>query len=209
MRTSSAGSHRSCKGAGTTAGSRRDARRRHERSRCTNRSTDGAARNSSNTRVPKRRCDSIGIPAAESDAVRPASPRAGCGLYDADLVLVHEWTDHKVVERIGKHKAAGGRYVLLFHDTHHRSLTSTDDVARYDLQHYDGVLAVGEVIRERYVRNGWNRRAYMARSCGHARVSSPHQVHISARRRGGSATGEQRTQRGFSNYFIVRCVSSN
>jgi spore maturation protein CgeB len=30
----------------------------------------------------------------------------------------------------------------------------------YDLQHYDGVLAFGEVIRERYLALGWARRAW-------------------------------------------------
>jgi spore maturation protein CgeB len=33
-------------------------------------------------------------------------------------------------------------------------------MAAYDLEHYDGVLAFGEVIRERYVSRGWARRAW-------------------------------------------------
>jgi hypothetical protein len=41
----------------------------------------------------------------------------------ADLVLVHEWNDHALVRRIGLHRRDGGRYRLLFHDTHHRSVT--------------------------------------------------------------------------------------
>ena len=94
-------------------------------------------------------------------------------LYDADLVLVHEWTDPKVVERIGRHKAKRGRYVLLFHDTHHRSAANADDIAGYDLQHYDGVLAFGEVIREQYLRRGWSRRVWTWHEAADIRVFHP------------------------------------
>lgn len=81
-------------------------------------------------------------------------------LEGADVVLVHEWNEHALVERIGRHRAASGRYVLLFHDTHHRSVSDAGAMAAYDLQHYDGVLAFGDVIRERYVQLGWARRAW-------------------------------------------------
>jgi spore maturation protein CgeB len=81
-------------------------------------------------------------------------------LDHADLVLVHEWNPHSLVERIGRHKARRGRYVLLFHDTHHRSITDAEGMARYRLDQYDGVLAFGEVIRQRYLREGWGRRAW-------------------------------------------------
>jgi spore maturation protein CgeB len=81
-------------------------------------------------------------------------------LDGADLVLVHEWNAHALVKRLGRHRAAGGRYVLLFHDTHHRSVTEPHAMAAYDLQHYDGVLAFGEVIRRRYEALGWARRAW-------------------------------------------------
>ena len=40
-----------------------------------------------------------------------------------DLVLMHEWNDHALVARVGQHRRAGGRYRLLFHDTHHRAVT--------------------------------------------------------------------------------------
>jgi spore maturation protein CgeB len=41
----------------------------------------------------------------------------------ADVVVVHEWTDPALVARIGRARAAGGRFALLFHDTHHRAVT--------------------------------------------------------------------------------------
>ena len=81
-------------------------------------------------------------------------------LDDADLVLVHEWNDHALVRRIGEHRRDGGRYRLLFHDTHHRSVTDPKSMAAYALAHYDGVLAFGNVIRDLYRSNGWARRAW-------------------------------------------------
>jgi spore maturation protein CgeB len=94
-------------------------------------------------------------------------------LDGADLVLVHEWNPHPLVERIGRHKASGGRYALLFHDTHHRSVTDPEAMARYDLQHYDGVLAFGEVIREHYVAAGWSRRAWTWHEAADTRMFYP------------------------------------
>lgn len=81
-------------------------------------------------------------------------------LDGADLVLVHEWSDHGLVKRIGEHRARGGRYRLLFHDTHHRSVTDAKSMAAYDLSHYDGVLAFGNIIRDLYLAKGWARRAW-------------------------------------------------
>src|SRR5437870_3801939 len=54
----------------------------------------------------------------------------------------------------------GGRCALLFHDTHHRSVTRPEEIARFDLSAYDGVLAFGESLREGYVAGGWGRRAW-------------------------------------------------
>ena len=82
-------------------------------------------------------------------------------LDDADLVIVHEWSDHGLVRRIGKHRAAGrGRYQLFFHDTHHRAVTAPEEMAAYDLSHYDGVLAYGNVLRDLYLARGWAPRAW-------------------------------------------------
>ncbi|HEU4648441.1 MAG TPA: glycosyltransferase [Gemmatimonadales bacterium] len=82
-------------------------------------------------------------------------------LAGADLVLVHEWNDHDLVRRIGEHRAAGGRYRLLFHDTHHRSVTDAAAMAAYPLAAFDGVLAFGRVIRDLYLQHGWAQRAWV------------------------------------------------
>jgi spore maturation protein CgeB len=81
-------------------------------------------------------------------------------LSEADVVIVHEWSSHALVRRVGAHHARTGRYVLLFHDTHHRSVSDADSMAQYDLSHYDGVLAFGDVIRRRYLDRGWATRAW-------------------------------------------------
>jgi spore maturation protein CgeB len=81
-------------------------------------------------------------------------------LEDADLVLVHEWNDHALVAAIGAHRGAQGSYVLLFHDTHHRSVTDRSGIGDYDLTYYDGVLAFGDVIRDAYLEHGWAARAW-------------------------------------------------
>jgi spore maturation protein CgeB len=81
-------------------------------------------------------------------------------LHDADLVLVHEWNDPKLVKSIGDYRAEHAHFILFFHDTHHRAVTSPDEMRRYDLRHYDGVLAFGEVLRKIYLKKGWARRVW-------------------------------------------------
>ena len=79
-------------------------------------------------------------------------------LYSADVVVVHEWTDPALIARIGRARAAGGRFALLFHDTHHRAVTREGEIGALDLSGYDAVLAFGEALRERYLRAGWGRQ---------------------------------------------------
>ena len=94
-------------------------------------------------------------------------------LDDVDLVLVHEWTPPALVKRIGLHKVRTGGYTLLFHDTHHRSVSDVEAMSRYCLEHYDGVLAFGDVIRERYVTLGWSRQAWTWHEAADTRVFRP------------------------------------
>jgi spore maturation protein CgeB len=78
----------------------------------------------------------------------------------ADLVIVQEWNAPALVAAIGKHRIGGARYTLLFHDSHHRSVTAPGELDSSDLEGYDGVLAFGEVIRQIYLKRGWTRRAF-------------------------------------------------
>ena len=103
----------------------------------------------------------------------PATLDLDAALADADLVLVHEWSDHALVAKIGAHRAAGGRYTLLFHDTHHRAVTDAASMSRYDLSGYDGVLAFGNVLRDLYLKNGWAKRAWTWHEAADVRVFRP------------------------------------
>jgi len=81
-------------------------------------------------------------------------------LQGADIVLVHEWNPPDLIARIGRRRAAGANFTLLFHDTHHRAITAPQELAAFDLDGFDGVLAFGDVLREIYVKRGWARRAF-------------------------------------------------
>jgi spore maturation protein CgeB len=98
---------------------------------------------------------------------------AGAVLADADVVIVHEWNDPALVKKIGRHRARSGRYLLLFHDTHHRAVTDPESIARYDLEHYDGVLAFGKVLRDIYLDRGWTARAWTWHEAADTRVFRP------------------------------------
>jgi len=113
------------------------------------------------------------FPRLRSAVYDPLEPDVPAMTEGADLVLVHEWNDPSLVAAVGAHKAAGG-YRLLFHDTHHRAVTAPEDMARYDLSQYDGVLAFGEVIRQLYLDRGWADRAWTWHEAADARVFFPH-----------------------------------
>ena len=81
-------------------------------------------------------------------------------LDGADLVIAHEWNPPDLIASIGRRRARGGKFKLLFHDTHHRAITAPEQLADFDLDGFDGVLAFGEVLREIYVKRGWARRAF-------------------------------------------------
>jgi spore maturation protein CgeB len=112
-------------------------------------------------------------PALRPICYDPASLDLDEALRNADVVIVHEWNPPELIARIGKHRGRGGRYALLFHDTHHRSVTDREAMAAFDLSAYDGVLAFGEVIRRLYLRRGWARRAYTWHEAADTRVFYP------------------------------------
>jgi spore maturation protein CgeB len=94
-------------------------------------------------------------------------------LDDADVVLVHEWNDPDLVQRIGRHRARFPHFRLLFHDTHHRLTTRPEEREKYDLSYYDGVLAFGRVIRDAYLQSGHAARAWVWHEAADPRVFRP------------------------------------
>jgi spore maturation protein CgeB len=81
-------------------------------------------------------------------------------LDGAGLVLVHEWNPPELVRLLGEHREKSDGYRLLFHDTHHRSVSEPASLAAYDLEGYDGVLAFGAAVREKYLKRGWADRVW-------------------------------------------------
>jgi len=94
-------------------------------------------------------------------------------LKGADLVIVHEWNEHELVRCIGAHRKQRGNYRLLFHDTHHRSVTDAAAMRVYDLSGFDGVLAYGRKIRDIYLAKGWAERAWLWHEAADTRVLQP------------------------------------
>ena len=98
---------------------------------------------------------------------------AEAAIDGAELVLVHEWNDPAVVRRIGQVRARSAHFRLLFHDTHHRSVTAPRSMGHYDLRHYDGALAYGDVIRDLYLERGWVDEAWTWHEAADARLFRP------------------------------------
>lgn len=71
-------------------------------------------------------------------------------LNDADVVIVHEWTNNKVIQKIAEYRSMHDHFKLFFHDTHHRAVTDPEQMDKIDLQHFDGVLVFGEILKKIY-----------------------------------------------------------
>ena len=94
-------------------------------------------------------------------------------LADADLTIVHEWNPPELIKCLGAYRANHPHLRLLFHDTHHRAVTEPESMAAYDLQHFDGVLAFGEVLRALYLERGWAVHAWTWHEAADTRVFRP------------------------------------
>lgn len=91
---------------------------------------------------------------------------------DADVVIVHEWNPHDIIEEIGNYKKKYG-FKLLFHDTHHRAVSEKESMAKYDFSKYDGALVFGEVLKEMYQKNGWIKNVWTWHEAADADLFSP------------------------------------
>jgi spore maturation protein CgeB len=91
----------------------------------------------------------------------------------ADLVIVHEWNDPELVGALGRLRRRGGRFTLLFHDTHHRAVSAPHEMRVYDLEAYDGVLAFGAALARVYERWGWGDRVFVWHEAADTRRFQP------------------------------------
>ena len=94
-------------------------------------------------------------------------------IADADLVIVHEWNEPWLVAAIGAVRREGGSFQLFFHDTHHRAVSAPDEMRRFDLDGYDGVLAFGEALAEIYRGWGWADRVLVWHEAADTRLFRP------------------------------------
>lgn len=91
----------------------------------------------------------------------------------AALVIVHEWNDPALVAELGRIRAEGGPFLLLFHDTHHRAVSNPAAMQAFDLSGYDGVLAFGEALAEVYRQWGWGNRVFVWHEAADTRLFRP------------------------------------
>lgn len=94
-------------------------------------------------------------------------------LDGADVVIVHEWNTPELIAAIGAHHLRSGHYTLLFHDTHHRAISTPDELSALDLSGYDGVLAFGATLAEVYRQRGWGGRAFVWHEAADIRLFHP------------------------------------
>jgi spore maturation protein CgeB len=151
---------------------------------CRRRGIDATAFESENAWSARNLGEDQGL--AALDAWRVVYPDLQVTVYDptqldldgvldgADLVLVHEWNAPDLVSRLAHHRKRGGRYLLLFHDTHHRMVTEPEAIAAFDLDGFDGVLAFGEVLRQAYVARGWGRQVFTWHEAADLGLFRPH-----------------------------------
>jgi spore maturation protein CgeB len=98
------------------------------------------------------------VPGVELRPYRFADLDLDRALDHADVVIAHEWNPPALIAALGERRRHG-RFLLLFHDTHHRAVSAPDEIDRFELDGFDAVLAFGEVLRQVYLARGWGRRA--------------------------------------------------
>lgn len=115
------------------------------------------------------------FPSLRSTPYRLDDLHFGQWLDGVDLAIVHEWNDPRVISAADRHRRQNNDIRVLFHDTHHRALTARKDLARFDLHHYDGVLAYGASLKDTYERRGWGRQVFIWHEAADVRTFYPRQ----------------------------------
>ncbi len=92
---------------------------------------------------------------------------------DADLVIVHEWNERDLVAALGALRRRRHMPLLLFHDTHHRAVSTPAEIDAYDLRFYDGILAFGRTLARAYDARGWQGRTFVWHEAADTRLFRP------------------------------------
>ena len=130
----------------------------------------------------------------------------------ADVVVVHEWNEPWLVTGLGRLRKLGGKFTLLFHDTHHRAVSDPRAMEKFDLSGYDAVLAFGEALAQVYRRRGWGRNVYVWHEAADTRLFRPPETRID--RHGlvwiGNWGDEERSQE-IADYLLwpAKCAAFN
>lgn len=95
---------------------------------------------------------------------------------DADVVLVHEFNDPELVGAVGYVRHRRNDFLLLFHDTHHRPVSVPWQTARFNLQHYDGVLAYGDSLAAVYREDFGQQRVWTFHEAADTTVFYPREA---------------------------------
>jgi spore maturation protein CgeB len=93
-------------------------------------------------------------------------------LRGADVVIIHEWNEPKLVNAVLGLKQRLG-FLALFHDTHHRAYTSPAAILRFHLHRFDAVLAFGEALRRVYHDGFGVERTYVFHEAADVEVFRP------------------------------------
>lgn len=70
-------------------------------------------------------------------------------LRDREIVILHEWNPPELADSLLVLRERLG-FRLLFHDTHHRASSSPQQIRRFGLEQFDGILAFGAALRQVY-----------------------------------------------------------
>ena len=90
----------------------------------------------------------------------------------ADVVIIHEWNERTLLETLGSLRKRG-RFLLFFHDTHHRAVSAPNEIATLPLEHFDGVLTFGAVLADVYSRRGWEGSTHVWHEAADTRLFCP------------------------------------
>ena len=94
-------------------------------------------------------------------------------LADTDIVILHEWNPAALAQSLLSLRDICG-YKLLFHDTHHRASSSPEQMERFGLQHFDGILAFGEGLRTIYRERFHLDRVWTLHEAADTSIFHPH-----------------------------------
>lgn len=114
------------------------------------------------------------FPTLQSNLYHRGSLDLDVALDGADVVVVHEWNEPWLTAALARRRRAGGRFLLLFHDTHHRTVSDPAGLEAMGIDGFDGVLAFGESLRQRYRALGWGDRVWTWHEAADTDLFRPH-----------------------------------